>query len=32
MQNDNKLIAGALLEIAKRSETTFLEIGKEDNE
>lgn len=30
--NDKKLIANALLEIAKRSETTFLEIGKEDNE
>ena len=29
---DNKLIAGALLEIAKRSETTFLEVGKEDKE
>jgi len=31
MEN-NKLIAEALLEIAKRSETTFLEIGKEDKE
>lgn len=30
--NDKKLIANALLEIAKRSETTFLEIGKEDKE
>lgn len=31
MEN-NKLIAEALLEIAKRSETTFLEVGKEDKE
>jgi hypothetical protein len=31
MEN-NKLIAEALLEIAKRSETTFLDIGKEDKE
>jgi hypothetical protein len=31
MEN-NKLIAGALLEIARRSETTFLEVGKEDKE
>jgi len=30
--NNNKLIAEALLEIAKRSETTFLEVGKEDKE
>ncbi len=31
MEN-KKLIAEALLEIAKRSETTFLEVGKEDKE
>lgn len=30
--NDKKLIASALLEIAKRSTTTFLEVGKEDKE
>ena len=30
--NDNKLIAEALLEIAKRAETSFLEVGKEDKE
>jgi len=29
---DNRLIAQALLEIAQRSETTFLEVGKEDKE
>jgi hypothetical protein len=29
---DKKLIAQALLDIAKRSETTFLEVGKEDKE
>ena len=31
MEN-NKLIAQALLEISQRSETTFLEVGKEDKE
>jgi hypothetical protein len=30
--DDNKLIAQALLEISQRSETTFLEVGKEDKE
>ena len=30
--NDNKFIAAALLEIAKRGTTTFLEVGKEDKE
>jgi len=30
--NDNKLIAQALLEVAQRATTTFLEVGKEDKE
>jgi hypothetical protein len=30
--NENKLIAGALLEISKRGTSTFLEVGKEDKE
>ena len=32
IMENNKLIANALLEIAKRSQTTFLEVGKEDKE